>query len=69
MYACRSGFVSRVKLLLHFKADSSIANGKNELPMHRAASSDKNIEVHVQRAGERERERERERGKTIRRDI
>ena len=54
-----------MKLLLHFKADSSIANGKNELPMHRAASSDKNIEVHVHRAGERERERE----KTIRRDI
>ena len=60
-----------MKVLLHFKADSSIANGKNELPMHRAASSDKNIEVRVQRAGEREREseREREREKTIRRDI
>ena len=45
-----------MKLLLHYKADCSIANGKNELPIHRVATSDKNIEVK-----ERERERERER--------
>ena len=45
--ASRCGFMSRVKLLLKYKADTSIANEKNELPLHRAASSDKNIEVMV----------------------
>ena len=69
IHTCRSGFVIRVKLLLRYKADCSIANGKNELPIHRAASSDKNIEVRQKqreggrgggREGERERERERE---------
>ena len=52
---CSSGFVSRVKLLLRFKADCTIANAKNELPIHRAASSDKNIEVE---RGRERRERE-----------
>ena len=47
MVATRCGFVSRVKLLLKHKADTSVANEKNELPLHRAASSDKNIEVMV----------------------
>lgn len=49
-----------MKLLLRFKADCSIANEKNELPIHRAASSDKNIEVRQQereRRGGREGER------------
>ena len=45
IHTCRSGFVARVKLLLRYKADCSITNGKNELPIHRAASNDKNIEV------------------------
>ena len=39
--------MSRVKLLLRHKADPSIANEKKELPIHRAASDDKNIEVCV----------------------
>ena len=51
---CRCGFVSRVKLLLRFKADCAIANEKNELPIHRAASSDKNIEVREREERERE---------------
>ena len=49
VYFCckRCGFISRVKLLLRYKADTSVTNLKNELPLHRAASNDKNIEVHV----------------------
>ena len=47
MVATRCGFVSRVKLLLKHKADASIANEKNELPLHRAATNDKNIEVYI----------------------
>ncbi len=41
----RCNFVTRVKILLRAKADISIANHKKELPLHRACSSDKNIEV------------------------
>ena len=37
--------MSRVKLLLRHKANASIANEKRELPLHRAAANDKNIEV------------------------
>ena len=45
---CRCGFMSRIKLLLRYNADASIANTKKELPLHRAAGSDKNIEVQLE---------------------
>ena len=44
---CRCQFTSRAKLLLLHGADSTVKNNKNELPLHRACCSDKNIEVCV----------------------
>ena len=36
-----------MKILLKYKVNVSIANSKNELPIHRACGSDKAIEVYV----------------------
>lgn len=41
----RGKLVDRVKILLHFKADSTVANDKGELPIHSVCTSDTNIEV------------------------
>ena len=41
----RCGFVSRVKILLQFKVKVDLPNNKKELPIHRACTSDKNMEV------------------------
>ena len=43
----RCCFPERVKILLKKKADSTIANKKKELPLHRACASSDNIEVGV----------------------
>ena len=43
----RCQFGARVRVLLHFKVDATIANQKQELPLHRACGSDSNMEVGV----------------------
>ena len=45
----RCDFPGRVKILLKYKADCTIANKKKELPLHRACGSSNNIEVGVAR--------------------
>lgn len=45
MAATRCGFVSRVKILLQFKVKVDLPNNKKELPIHRACTSDKNMEA------------------------
>ena len=41
----RSHLVSRMMILLKHGVDANIANNKKELPLHKACTSDRNIEV------------------------
>ena len=43
----RCQYGARVRVLLHFNVDVTIANHKQELPLHRACGSDSNMEVGV----------------------